>query len=290
MAEMESDAAKRQAHLTFLIVGAGPTGVELAGAIAELSHKALTADFRHIRPEAAHILLIEAGPRILASFPEALSARAAQDLQQLGVDIRCGTRVEHVDEEGAQVAGERIAARTIIWAAGVVASAPTGSWLSGAGELGVKTDNVGRVVVNADLTVPGDKNVFVIGDAARFEIGDGKILPGVCPVAMQQGSYVANVIRQRLKSNSSGTLPAAFRYINKGNLATIGRSSAIADFGKFHFTGVVAWFLWLSVHIYFLIGFRNRLLVLIQWAWAYLTFQRGARLITPVVAKPMDLP
>jgi NADH dehydrogenase len=269
-AETESDPARRSALLQFVIVGGGPTGVELAGAIAELAFKALRSDFRHINPGDAKIMLVEAGPRILAAFPEKLSGKAADYLRKRGVEIRNGGRVEHVDGEGVILSGQRIPSRTVIWAAGVTAS-PAGKWL------GAETDRAGRVKVLPDLSAPGSPDIFVIGDTAALE-QDGKPLPGLAPVAIQQGRYLARVLEARARGDQRK--PEPFRYFDKGNLATVGRSFAVADLGRFLLSGFFAWIAWLAVHIYYLIGFRNRLLVLIQWAWAYLTFQRGARLIT----------
>jgi NADH dehydrogenase len=269
-AEMEPDAVRRKKLLTFVLVGGGPTGVEMAGAIAELSHRALALDFRRIDPKSSQVILLEAGPTILASFPRPLAERGKAELERLGVDVRTESRVESVSAEGVLVNGKMIYSPNVIWAAGVVAS-PVGKWL------GAETDRAGRVKVLPDLSVAGSPEIFVIGDAAYVEGEDGKPLPGVAPVAMQQGKYVAATIEERMEGDTS-TPP--FHYWNKGNLATVGRGFAVADFGKFQISGFIAWVLWLVVHIYYLIGFRNRLLVLAQWAWAYLTFQRGARLIT----------
>ncbi|MBI3557010.1 MAG: NAD(P)/FAD-dependent oxidoreductase [Deltaproteobacteria bacterium] len=269
-AEMEQDSEKRHALLTFVVVGAGPTGVELAGSIAELAHRALASDFRHINPQGARILLLEAGPRILASFSEKLAAKARRALEKLGVEARTGAKVEQVDAQGVLVSGERIAARTVIWAAGVRASAAA-RWL------GVEADRAGRVKVQPDLTLPGHSDIFIIGDTATLNDEAGKPLPGTAPVAMQQGRYVAAVMARRI----AGKKPLGpFHYVDKGNLATVGRSYAIAEIRKLRLSGFVAWITWLLVHILYLIGFRNRILVLIEWAWAYVTFQRGARLIT----------
>lgn len=269
-AETESDPAKRAALLTFILVGGGPTGVELAGSLAELAHRALRSDFRHIDPEHTKIILIEAGPRILAGFPEKLSQSAAHYLKKRGVEIRTGGRVEKVDDQGVMVSGQRVSARTVIWAAGVVAS-EAGKWL------GAETDRAGRVKVLPDLTVPGSPDIFVIGDTSTLE-QDGKPLPGLAPVAIQEGKYVARVLANRARGDARA--PEPFHYRDKGNLATVGRSFAVADLGRFMLSGFLAWLAWLAVHIYYLIGFRNRLIVLIDWSWAYLTFQRGARLIT----------
>ena len=270
-AEMESNPHARRALLNFVIVGAGPTGVELAGSIAELAHVVLAKDFRHIDPKLARVILLEAGPRILASFPEDLARRAERELMRLGVEVRKNGRVEEVDQDGVSVSGERLAAKTVIWAAGVTAS-PAAMWL------GAEMDRAGRVKVLGDLTVPGQPDVYVIGDTAEAVSQDGKPLPGVAPVAIQQGRYVAQALKLRIRGDAK--VPP-FRYIDKGNLATIGRRSAIAQMGKLHIGGFPAWMVWVVVHIYYLISFRNRLIVLIQWAWAYWAFQRGARLIPP---------
>jgi NADH dehydrogenase len=269
-AEMETDPEKVRALLTFVLVGAGPTGVEMAGAIAELAHKAIASDFRHINPKTARIILIEAGPRILPTFPEALAQKAQRALKRLGVEVRTGTPVEAIDENGVAAAGSRIAAKTVIWSAGVKASA-AGQWLK------AEVDRGGRVKVLEDLSLPGHPNVFVIGDTASA-MQDGKPLPGVAPVAMQAGRYVASVIAQRVAGKKQAAIP--FRYHNKGNLATVGRSFAVLEIGRVRLTGFVAWAMWLTIHIFYLIGFRNRFLVFFQWTWAYFTFQRGTRLIT----------
>ncbi len=267
-AEMETDPIKRQALLSFVLVGAGPTGVEMAGAIAELAHKALASDFRRIDPKLARIILVEAAPRMLAAFPEKLATKAQQALEKLHVEVKLHTAVTSIDDEGVFLGDTRLNAKTVIWTAGVAAS-PAGKWL------GAEVDRAGRVKVQPDLTLPGHTNVFVIGDTASV-FQDGKPLPGVAPVAMQQGAYAGAVIASRVNGEEQAR---TFRYWNKGNLATVGRAYGIADFGFLRLTGFVGWFFWLAVHIFFLIGFRNRFLVLFQWAWAYLTFQRGARLI-----------
>jgi NADH dehydrogenase len=275
-AEMEPDLEKRKALLTFVLVGGGPTGVEMAGSIAELAHQALASDFRHVDPRLTKIVLIDAGARILASFPPDLAAKAMKKLDRLGVEILNNTRVEQIDAEGVLFAGRQILSHTVIWCAGVVAS-PAGTWLK------TEMDRAGRVIVNPDLTIPDHPEVFVIGDTARV-VQDGKSLPGIAPVAMQQGRYVASVVQKKIK----GVTPIPkFSYFNKGNLATVGRSFAIADLGKIHLSGFVAWLAWIVVHIYYLIGFKNRFMVFIEWAWAYFTFQRGARLIT---LESSDLP
>jgi NADH:ubiquinone reductase (H+-translocating) len=269
-AEIATDAAERRRLLTFVVIGGGPTGVEMAGAIAELAKMALARDFRHIDPRQSRVLLIEAGPRILSSFPAKLSEKALRALKRLGVEVRTGAAVTACDAEGVQLGEERIPSGCLVWAAGVAAS-PAAKWLE------AERDKVGRVMVNPDLTLPGHPQVFVIGDTAHLPGPDGKPLPGVAPVAKQQGKYVAKLIGARLAGASE---PGPFRYRNLGNLATIGRRAAVADFGWIRVSGRVAWLLWGLVHIYFLIGFRNRIAVILDWIWAYLTFQRGARLIT----------
>ena len=268
-AEIESDPEKIKALLTFVLVGAGPTGVEMAGAIAELAHKALASDFRHIDTRMTRIILIEAAPRILAAFPESLAQKTQKKLISIGVEVLTGTPVTDMDEHGVVVDGERIDAATIIWGAGVSASS-AGKWL------GAEVDRAGRVKVAHDLSIPGHPNVFVIGDTASF-VQNGKPLPGVAQVAMQGGQYVASVISHRVKGKE---LNKAFYYRDKGNLATVGRSYAIVDLGNIRLTGFFAWLMWLAVHIYFLVGFRNRLVAIFQWAWTYFTYARGARLIT----------
>jgi NADH dehydrogenase len=268
-AEREEDPQERQALLTFVLVGAGPTGVEMAGAIGGLAHKTLISDFRHINPKEARIVLIEALPRILAPFDERLAAKAHQALNRLGVEIKTRSPVEAIDSEGVIVAGERIAAKTVIWTAGVAASA-AGQWL------GAETDRAGRVKVGSDTSVPGHPNIFVIGDTASFT-HDGKPLPGVAPVAMQQGIYVASVIADRAAGKPH---QQAFRYVDKGNMAAVGRFYGIVSVGNFRTAGLVGWFLWLFLHLMFLIGFRNRLVVAFQWIVYFTTFRRGARLIT----------
>lgn len=268
-AEMEPGQEKKKAWLTFVMVGAGPTGVEMAGSIAELSHKALKSDFRHIEPAQTRIILVEAGPRILAGFPEDLATKARKKLESFGVEILTGARVEHIDESGVVFSNSKIPARTVIWCAGVAAS-PAGKWLQ------AEVDRAGRVKVRPDLSVPGHPEIFVIGDTACC-MQDEKPLPGVAPVAMQQGRYAASIIKRKIDGE---TEVEPFRYRNHGNLATVGRSFAIVDLGRIKTSGFIAWMAWIIVHIYYLIGFRNRILVMVEWGWAYLTFQRGARLIT----------
>lgn len=268
-AERESDESRRRALLTFVIVGAGPTGVELAGAIAEIATKVMTRDFRNINPRAARIILGEAGPRVLPAFPEELAAKAEVALKKLGVEVRKNSPVTSIQPAGVVIGNEQIFAATILWAAGVVASPMARS-------LGVPLDRAGRVIVEPDLSIPGHSEVFVIGDLACFLPQTGKPLPGLAPVAIQQGRHAArNILRL-----CQGRSPEAFRYADRGSLATIGRAAAVADFGVVKVAGFLAWFAWLFVHIFWLIGFRNRFVVLFEWAWAYLTFQRAARLIT----------
>jgi NADH:ubiquinone reductase (H+-translocating) len=268
-AEIEPDPEKRRALLTFVLVGAGPTGVEMAGAIAELAHKTLASDFRHIDPREARVLLVEAASRILLAFPEALAKKAERALTHLGVEVKTNSPVEAIDQDGVVMAGRRVPARTVIWTAGVAAS-PAGQWL------GTEVDHAGRVRVLHDLSVPDHPNVFVLGDTARLA-QDDKLLPGIAPVAMQEGRYVAQVIARRVTGKKS--IPP-FRYHSRGNLATVGRSFAIVETRSSQLSGFSAWIIWLVVHISYLIGFRNRLLVLLQWAWEYVTRQRSARLIT----------
>jgi NADH:quinone reductase (non-electrogenic) len=269
-AESAADADERRRLMNLVIVGGGPTGVELAGAIAELARRALAKDFRNIDPRVTRIILVEAGSRLLPSFPEDLSKDALRRLEKLGVEVRLGTPVAAIDSSGVTIGPARIDSRTVIWAAGVAAS-PAGHWI------GAKCDRVGRIEVDRDLSVPGHPEIFAIGDTALSLDANGKPLPGIAPVAKQQGRYVGNLIKARLR----GAEPSKpFRYRNYGNLATIGRKAAVIDFGWIHLRGLVAWVIWSVVHIYFLIGFRNRAMVALDWLWAYFTFQRGARLIT----------
>ena len=267
-AELETDPEKRQALLTFVLVGAGPTGVEMAGAIAELARQSLAGEFRHINPKAARIILVEALPRILPAFPERLAKKAKLALNHLGVEVRTSSPVEEIDENGAVIAGKRLDAGNIIWTAGVEAS-PAGKWI------GAETDRAGRARVNGDLSVPGHPNIFVIGDTASAS-QNGKPLPGVAPVAMQEGRYVASVIADAVAGQEH---QQPFHYVDKGNLATVGRFFGIIDIGKVRLAGFLAWVIWLVVHIYYLIGFRNRFMVMFQWGLSYLLFQRSARLI-----------
>jgi NADH dehydrogenase len=270
-AERDQNVETRRRHLTFVVVGGGPTGVELAGAIGEMSRYTLARDFRSIDPRQTRVILIEAGPRILPSFDDKLAARAMRDLEALGVQVWAHSRVTSVGEGGVSVGNENVAAATVLWAAGVRA-ADVGR------TLGATIDQVGRVKVGPDLTLPGHPEVFVLGDMASLEESEGKLLPGVATVAMQEGIYAANVIRKEVQGGAVAER-APFRYHDLGQLATIGRSRAIAQIGRMRFAGHFAWWVWLLVHIYRLSGFRNRLSVLVQWAWSYMTFGRGARLI-----------
>jgi NADH:ubiquinone reductase (H+-translocating) len=268
-AEKITDEAARKAALNFVIIGGGPTGVEMAGAIAEISRHTLAKDFRHIDPSQARVILIEGEPRLLAAYPEDLSASARKQLMDLGVEVRTGARATNLTEAGVQVNGEFIPCRVKIWAAGNNASFVGKT-------LGVPVDRCGRVIVNDDLTIPRHPEVQVIGDLANFPHQTGQPLPGISPVAMQQGRHAA----RNVLAMTQGRKPQRFRYWDKGTMATIGRNKAVADLRFMHLSGLPAWLAWLFVHIVFLVGFRNRLVVLFQWAWAYLTFDKGARLIT----------
>jgi NADH dehydrogenase len=277
-AEREVDPDRQREWLTFAIVGGGPTGVELAGALAEIAHDTLRHDFRSIRPESARIFLIEGAPRVLPSYSKDLSAKAEASLRRLNVTPRTGVFVTHVDHRGITVkatdgAETKFAARTVIWAAGV---APSSLAQVLERRTAVKRDRSGRVMVNPDCSVPGYPGIFAIGDLADFE-QDGKPLPGVAQVAMQQGAYVAKLIRGRRLNHKP---PAPFRYFDKGSLAVIGRASAVAEIGPLHMSGLLAWLTWLFVHLMYLVEFSNRVLVFVQWGFLYLTFNRGARLIT----------
>jgi NADH dehydrogenase len=269
-AETTEDAEERKALLTFVVIGGGATGVEMAGAIAEVAHWALADEFRVIDPTQARVILVEAGPRLLPAFPPDLSEHARKALEKLGVEVHLGRAVEHCDATGIVYGGERLAARTIIWGAGVQAS-PAAKWL------GVEKDRAGRVVVAKDLTAPGHSDIFVIGDTAAVLDDKGQPVPGIAPAAKQMGAYAARVIAACLAGIAP---PGPFRYRHAGSLATIGRSAAIADFGWLKVKGWIAWWLWGIAHIYFLIDFRSRFIVAMQWFWSYLTFRRGARLIT----------
>jgi len=281
-AEAEPNAQARDAWLTFVVVGGGATGVEMAGQIAELARDTLRRDFRTIDPRRARILLVEAADRVLTSFPPSLSAKAERSLQRLGVTVLTGRTVIGIDAAGVTLEGgdggaERIASRAVVWAAGVTASGLAGRL---AELTGAEGDRAGRITVEPDLTLPGHPEVFAIGDMVRVRDRGGEpvVLPGVAPVAMQQGRYSASVVRARLRGREQG----AFRYRDKGNLATIGRAAGVADIKGVRLSGFLAWATWLVVHLWYLIGFQNRLLVLIRWSFSFATHGRGARLITDV--------
>ena len=271
-AERATDAEERAAWLTFVVIGAGPTGVELAGALAEIAFHAVVPDFRRIDSREARVLLLEGGERVLPVYSAESSASAQRQLESLGVEVRTGTLVSGIDDAGVVFGDERLDAYTVLWAAGVQAS-PLGAGL------GAETDRAGRVRVSQDLSLAGAENVFVIGDMCHFE-QDGAPIPGVAPAAMQAGRHAASNVLRKI----SGMPTEPFRYVDKGSLATIGRASAVAEVGGVRLSGLVAWLAWLAIHVFFLIGFRNRVLVVFQWAWAYVTNQRGARLITGDIA------
>lgn len=268
-AEREEDEAKRKRALTFPVIGGGPTGVELAGALAELSSKVLAREFRTVRAGDARVILLEGGPRILPALDQPLSDKAQAQLEDLGVEVRTGAMVRDIDERGVHLDGEVIEARVIIWAAGVSASSLTG-------KLNVPLDRGGRIIVNEDCTIDEHAEAFAIGDIAHFEDEDGTVLPGVSPVAMQQARYVAKVIAQGIPKEER----ERFSYFDKGTMATIGRSRAVAQSGRLRLTGLPAWLAWLFIHIWYLVGFKNRVFVLLQWIWSYVMYRRGARLIT----------
>lgn len=269
LAEREPDPARRQALLTFVIIGGGPTGVELAGAIAEIARHTVRQDFRTYDPRQARVILLEAGDRLLAQYPADLSASAAAALERLGVEVHTGEGATEVTSDCVRTDREAIPTHTALWAAGVLAS-PLGR------QLGIEVDRSGRVRVLPDLSVPGNPEIFVIGDLASFRQANGKMLPGIAPVAIQQGSAVAANIWRAVQ----GQPLRPFHYFDRGSMATIGRAAAVAEIRALHLTGFLAWMAWLVVHIFFLIGFENRMLVIIQWAWSYLSYERGARLIT----------
>jgi NADH dehydrogenase FAD-containing subunit/uncharacterized membrane protein YphA (DoxX/SURF4 family) len=277
-AEASDDAAERERQLTFLICGGGPTGVELAGAIAELAHQGLESEFRRFDPADARIILVQSAPRILPAFPEKLSAFALASLERLGVEVRVGSRVEAIDQVGAVVNGTRIPAATVLWAAGVVAS-PAANWL------GQPHDSAGRLKVSSDLSVPGYPNVFAIGDTATVTAWNGQPVPGLAPAAKQEGEYVASLLRTRLRHMDA---PPPFEYRHQGSLATIGRKTAVADFGWITLSGASAWWVWGAVHIFFLVGLRNRISVIVGWLWSYLTYRVGVQLITGVGPGSLD--
>ncbi|MFM9977881.1 MAG: NAD(P)/FAD-dependent oxidoreductase [Sphingomonadaceae bacterium] len=278
-AETETDPERRKALLTFVIIGGGPTGVEMAGAIAELAHRSTTRDFRSITPQCSRVVLVDAAPRLLGAFPEDLSAAAQRAIEQLGVEVRLGGPVTHVAHDHVEIGGVAIPTFTAIWAAGVRAS-PAAEWL------GIPSDRAGRVIIDSDLSVPGCPNVFVIGDTAACKGPDGQALPGIAPVAKQQGKHVA----QRIVASMRGMQCKPFRYRHYGNLATIGRKRAVIDFGRVHVTGFPAWVLWSVAHVYFLVGYRNRLAVGWNLLWNYLTYARHARLITGEVPAAYAVP
>ncbi len=269
LAERFAAGGEGQVQLNFVVVGGGPTGVELAGTLAEIARRVLADEFHAIDPKRTRIILLEGGPRVLPAYPEDLSRSAEEQLRQLGVEVRTSTLVTGVEPSAVLMGTARLSAAVILWAAGVAAS-PLGK------RLGAPVDRAGRVLVNPDLSLPGHPEVFVIGDLASLKDRNGKLLPGVAPVAIQQGKATARNIARDL----SGEPRKDFHYLDKGSLATIGRAAAVAQFGQLHISGFIAWLSWLFVHIFFLIGFRNRLMVLIQWAWSYFTYERGARLIT----------
>ncbi|HDS1102296.1 NAD(P)/FAD-dependent oxidoreductase [Stenotrophomonas maltophilia] len=268
-AEAEPDPTKKAAWLSFAIVGGGPTGVELAGTLAEIARHTLRNEFRHIDPASAKVRLVEAGPRVLSSFPEVLSLKARRQLEKLGVEVLTGTPVSDIDSQGFKLGDQFVPARTVVWAAGVAAS-PLARTLE------VPLDRAGRVQVQPDLTLPGHPELFVAGDLAALSQADGKPVPGVAPAAKQMGKYVAEVIGARLHGKPE---PGPFTYADYGNLATIGRMAAIVHLGRLQLSGVLAWWFWLAAHVFFLIGFRNRIVVLLNWAVAYWSYQRSARII-----------
>ena len=269
LAERQAATTGTHQPLSFVIVGGGPTGVELAGTLAEISRRSLGDDFRNIDPSRTRIILLEAGPAVLSSYPQDLRESAKRQLEKLGVDVRLNSAVTDVRDGEIQAGAEVVPATLVFWAAGVSAS-PLGR------ALGAPTDRNGRVLVEADLTLPGHPEVFVIGDLASLKRAEGTLLPGVAPVAMQQGRWVA----KQIAADMAGEPRKPFHYVDKGSLATIGRAAAVADFGKVHISGFPAWLSWLFIHIFFLVGFRNRIIVMIQWAFSYVTYDRGARLIT----------
>ena len=269
LAERQAAQGGGQVSLNFVVIGGGPTGVELAGTLAEIARRVLAHEFLSIDPKSTKILLLEGGPRILPAFPEDLSRSAERQLRRLGVEVQTSAMVTGIDPDAVHIGDTRLPAAVILWAAGVAAS-PLGR------KLGTPLDRAGRVLVQPDLSIPGQPEVFVIGDLAALKDAEGKPLPGLAPVAMQEGNSVAVNIGHDLR----GEPREAFHYVDRGSLATIGRAAAVAQFGKVHLAGFVAWLSWLFIHILFLIGFRNRLIVMIQWAWSYFTYERGARLIT----------
>jgi len=269
-AENEEETDRRKALTTFAVVGGGPTGVELAGAIAELAHHGMGGEFRNVSPESARVILVQSGDRLLPAFPESLSAATKRELEDIGVEVMTGARVTDIDAGGLSIGEERIDAGTVVWAAGVIASA-AGRWLH------TDRDRAGRVIVGADLTVEGADNIFVVGDTASSDAWNGNPVPGLAPAAKQGGTYAASVIAAKLSGRPA---PGPFKYKHGGSLATIGRSAAVADFGWIKLSGAPAWWLWSVVHVLFLSSARSRFAVAMEWAWAYLTFRRSTRLIT----------
>ncbi len=276
-AEREDDPKRRQAWLTFVLVGAGPTGVELAGALCEIANHSLRNDFRHINPADAHVILVEGGPRVLAAYPDDLSAKAEASLRRLGADVRTSAIVKQIDAQGVTVAAggqeHRIETHTVLWSAGVRAASLADRLAAAAG---IEQDRGGRIAVEADLTLPGRPEVMVIGDMASFTHDGPRPLPCVAPVAIKQGRHAAEQVKRRLRNAPS----QPFTYHDPGSIATIGRAAAVGEIGKFHFYGFFAWLMWLFIHVMKIVGFRNRLLVLTQWGWSYFTYDRSARLIT----------
>lgn len=268
-AENERDPAKQEAYLTFVVVGGGPTGVEMAGAIIDIARSVLVKDFRRINPAKSRVILVEAGPRILNMFAEDLAEHAKRDLEHMGVEVHTGARVVGIDADGVNVGNDRIPAKTVIWAAGVQA-APIGK------ALGVELDRAGRIPVNSDLSLPGHPEVFAAGDIAHVELGEGKLLPGLAPAAIQTGVHAA----KNILASIHGKARTPFRYNDKGQMATIGKRKAIAEVGKIHITGFIAWLAWMFIHVLYLVGFKNRVSVIAQWAYSYTFSRRGARLIT----------
>lgn len=279
-AEAEPDPEKKAAWLSFAVVGGGPTGVELAGTLAEIARHTLRNEFRHIDPASARVRLVEAGPRVLSTFPDVLSLKARRQLEKLGVEVLTGTPVTAIDSLGFQLGEQFVPARTVVWAAGVAAS-PLGATLE------TPLDRAGRVLVQPDLTLPGHPELFVAGDLAALTQADGRPVPGVAPAAKQMGKHVADTIRARLHGKPA---PGPFKYADYGNLATIGRMAAIVHLGKLQLSGLLAWWFWLAAHVFFLIGFRNRMVVLLNWAVAYWSYQRSARIIFGDVKPPKDPP
>lgn len=268
--DRQENPATRSQHLTFIVIGGGPTGVEMAGAIAELTRHAADLDFRHLSPSCVRVMLVQSAPRLLAAFPADLAEKAKASLEHLGVEVRLGNRVTNITADSVMVGDERLSAAVIVWAAGVKAS-PAADWL------GAEADRAGRVIVNPNMSVPGHPDIFVIGDTSSVEGAGGRPVPGVAPAAKQQGQFVARVIRATVRRRRP---PRRFKYKDYGNLATIGRKRAVADFGRTKLSGFSAWFVWSTAHLFYLSDFRSRITVGTQWLWSYITFDRGARLIT----------